>query len=259
MFNVYNFALAGGFAALALIDALAPARHYPQARWWRVRGVTSAIVYLALASYAPFLWHDALSGAALFDASSWTLPLAVAVGYAALQFFQYLWHRAQHRFDILWRVFHQMHHSAERFDIYGALYFHPLDMLGFTFSSSFALTVVFGLTPEAAAITGVLAGLISIFSHANLRTPRWLGYLIARPEVHAVHHQRGRHGSNYGELMIWDLVFGTFYNPRNWNAEVGFYDGASERVLDMLLWRDVSEPPVDIPRKLTPAVLKKFA
>jgi sterol desaturase/sphingolipid hydroxylase (fatty acid hydroxylase superfamily) len=33
--------------------------------------------------------------------------------------------------NILWRIFHQMHHSAERLDTYGAFYFSPYDMIGF--------------------------------------------------------------------------------------------------------------------------------
>ena len=41
-----------------------------------------------------------------------------------------------HSSDLLWRVFHQTHHSAERVDIWGALYFHPLDVIGFAFVGS---------------------------------------------------------------------------------------------------------------------------
>ena len=241
MFNVYNYLLAGGYGLFVLFDAFAPARRFPAMRWWRLRGVVSAVLYIALASYSPYLWMGWLDGFTLIDASSLPLLLAVPLGYAALQLCQYGWHVALHKSDFLWRTFHQMHHSAERLDVYGSLYFHPFDMVGFTFSSSFALTVVAGIDPFAAAVVGVLAGLVSMFSHANLRTPHWLGYLIARPEVHARHHERGRHTGNFGELMIWDQLFGTFDNPRTWQGEAGFYDGASERVVDMLLFRDISD------------------
>lgn len=259
MFSVYNLLLMGVFALFVLIDYLAPARQFPESRWWRLRGIASALVYFALATYAPFMWSDALSAYLFMDATDWSLLVAVPLGYAFMQLVQYLWHRALHRFDVLWRLFHQMHHSAERLDIYGALYFHPLDVIGFTFANSFALTVVIGLSPSAAALCGVVSGLLALFSHANLRTPRWLGFFVARPEVHAVHHQRGRHGSNYGELMLWDQVFGSFHNPPRAQSEVGFYDGASERVIDALLGRDISEPPQVNPDALRPAVLKKFA
>lgn len=38
------------------------------------------------------------------------------------------------------------------------------------------------------------------------------------------------------------MLFGTFRNPKTMNEEAGFYDGASSRVGEMLLGRDVSEP-----------------
>ena len=37
-------------------------------------------------------------------------------------------------------------------------------------------------------------------------------------------------------------LFGTFNNPRNYENETGFYDGASKRVVDMLLFRNVDQP-----------------
>jgi sterol desaturase/sphingolipid hydroxylase (fatty acid hydroxylase superfamily) len=42
-----------------------------------------------------------------------------------------------------------MHHSAERMDSYGAFYFSPLDIVGFTFLTSLSLTVVVGLSAQA--------------------------------------------------------------------------------------------------------------
>jgi sterol desaturase/sphingolipid hydroxylase (fatty acid hydroxylase superfamily) len=88
----------------------------------------------------------------------------------------------------------------------------------------------------------------SLFQHANLRTPRWLGYLIQRPESHGIHHQRGIHAFNYGDLPIWDMVFGTFRNPPTWHGVGGYADGDSARLAPMLLGRDISTPPPAAPR-----------
>ena len=60
----------------------------------------------------------------------------------------YAWHRAMHRSNFLFRTLHQMHHSAERVDVWGALYFHPLDLTLFAFVYSFMLVVVAGVTPR---------------------------------------------------------------------------------------------------------------
>jgi sterol desaturase/sphingolipid hydroxylase (fatty acid hydroxylase superfamily) len=107
-------------------------------------------------------------------------------------------------------------------------------------------TLVFGpflgLMPEAAALANLFLTFNAFFQHANIRTPRWLGYIIERPESHGVHHERGVHAYNYSDLPLWDIVFGTFRNPATFEQKVGFYDGASTRVKDMLLGRDVSVP-----------------
>ena len=47
---------------------------------------------------------------------------------------------------------------------------------------------------------------------------------------------------------VIDMLFGTYENPETFEGEAGFYDGASNRVVDMLLGRDVSEPEAAIRR-----------
>jgi sterol desaturase/sphingolipid hydroxylase (fatty acid hydroxylase superfamily) len=147
-----------------------------------------------------------------------------------------------HGSNMLWRAFHQLHHSAERLDTYGAFWFSPLDMFGWTALSSICLTLVVGVTPEAAVLVLYVTTFLSVFQHANVRTPRWLGFVVQRPESHSYHHERGVHARNYSDLPIFDLAFGTFYNPQGFAAATGFYDGASDRVGAMLAMRDVAEP-----------------
>jgi sterol desaturase/sphingolipid hydroxylase (fatty acid hydroxylase superfamily) len=81
-----------------------------------------------------------------------------------------------------------------------------------------------------------------VLQHANVRTPRWLGYVVQRPESHSRHHARGVHAGNYSDLPIFDLLFGTFDNPPAFAKRAGFYDGASARVAEMLSFRDVAAP-----------------
>ncbi len=153
------------------------------------------------------------------------------------------YHRTAHRFDVLWRLAHQMHHSAEAMDAFSAQYLHPVDVFMFTSLGSLVFYPLLGLTVEAGLVAGAWLGFNAMFQHANVRTPRWIGYLIQRPESHVVHHQRGRHRYNYANLPLWDMAFGTFRNPRSVDGvAAGFYTGASSRILDMLLFRDVSRP-----------------
>lgn len=58
----------------------------------------------------------------------------------------------------------------------------------------------------------------------------------------AIHHGRGLHRYNYADMPVFDMVFGTFRNPQGYEMEIGFYHGASARVIDMLTFRDVATP-----------------
>ncbi|MNC86386.1 hypothetical protein D3C83_20410 [compost metagenome] len=99
-----------------------------------------------------------------------------------------------------------------------------------------------GLAPEAATLVIYATTFFGIFQHSNIRTPRWLGYLVQRPESHSRHHARGVHAGNYADLPLIDMLFGTFHNPRDFARETGFYPGASARIAEMLCLRDVSQP-----------------
>lgn len=237
-----SLAILGIYAALILWESIAPARALPKAPAWRLRGITAFVVYFFLSSYLPLLWGEALASHTLFDLGTLPTWAGVLAGVATYQFLAYWWHRGMHGSTLLWRVFHQMHHSAERLDTWSAFWLSPLDMAGFTAVTSLALVGVVGLSPQATALTLLVLTLMSIFTHTNVRTPRWLGYVVQRPENHSWHHARGRHRDNYSELPLFDLLFGTFSNPAEFAPATGFHDGASLRVAEMLVFRDVSEP-----------------
>ena len=246
MANLPLFVLVGLFGVLAVLDVARPARHFEVLPRWRAKGVLFFVLSLALSAAVPLLTDPWLARHQLIDASALGIAGGSVVGVLVAQLVGYWWHRALHRIPLLWR-FHQMHHSAERIDVYGALYFHPLDVAGFTIMSSVALILLVGVRTEAAVIASVTTTCIAIFNHANVRTPRWLGYIIQRPENHAVHHERGVHAFNYGDIALWDLVFGTHQNPETWQGQGGYYHGASQRVGEMLLLADVTDEPTSRP------------
>jgi sterol desaturase/sphingolipid hydroxylase (fatty acid hydroxylase superfamily) len=99
-----------------------------------------------------------------------------------------------------------------------------------------------GIVSAWATVVIYATTFLAVFQHSNIRTLRWLGYVLQRPESHSRHHARGVHAGNYADLPIIDMLFGTFHNPADFARETGFYDGASARVVDMLCLRDVSEP-----------------
>ncbi len=233
----------GTYALMMLLEALLPARRYPRRRLWRLQGFAFLVMMAVVATFTPLvLPGDWLVAHRLFDGSSLGVVGGTVVGYAAVSLVSYGWHRAAHRFGFMWRTFHQLHHAPQRLDMGGAALFHPLEIVVFVGLSSVVTTLVLGLRPEAAALTGFVAQFYSFFQHLNVRTPRWLGYLIQRPEAHFVHHQRDVHAHNYGDLPIWDILLGTFENPAHFGeGGVGFEEPADQRYGAMFATRDVSD------------------
>ena len=241
LLNPVSLMLFALFGALMLWEFLAPARRLPDVPGWRWRAVLVFASYFLLSSYLPLLWAEYLLPLQWFDLTrlgAWTGGL---VGLLVYQACAYAWHRTIHASDWAWRGFHQMHHSAERLDTLSAFWFSPLEMVGWT-AVARGSDAVLGLSPQATTVALLSATLLAMFSHTNVRTPRWLGYLVERPESHSWHHARGHHRDNYSELPVFDMLFGTFRNPRDFAPETGFYDGGSRRVLEMSLAQDVSVP-----------------
>ena len=240
MFGPYHLIALGLFGAFAALDGVARARLFPEVPLWKLKGVAFTLLYFAVATFAPLMWDGLLGQYQLVDGSALPFWAQVLTGFLALQLLTYAWHRTMHKTPVLWRWFHQLHHSAERVDIWGAFYFHPFDMIGWAVVGSLALVLGIGLTAEAAMIVSVMATFCSMFQHANIRTPRWIGYFVTRPESHSVHHQRDLHAYNYGDIPLFDMLFGTFRNPREWSGEVGFFDGSSRKLAPMLVGKVIA-------------------
>lgn len=230
------------YAGLMIWEALFPARMLPTVKYWKLKGLIFFVIYFYLSSYLPLLWNEYLSAYQLLDLTALGTLGGALAGVLMYQFGVYVWHRSMHKNNVLWRVFHQMHHSAERVDTFGAFLFSPMDMIGYTVLGSLLLVLVAGFSPQASTIILLTNTFFAMFQHANIHTPVWLGYIVQRPEGHVLHHARGIHGYNYSDISIYDMVFGTWKNPKNFEHENGFYPGASSRVLDMLLFKDVAEP-----------------
>jgi sterol desaturase/sphingolipid hydroxylase (fatty acid hydroxylase superfamily) len=234
----------GLYAALILLEALFPARPLPQVEGWKIKALIVFACYFLLSSYLPLLWGDTLAPYQLVNLEALNPLVGAGIGVLVYELLVYVWHRTMHRVHWIWRSFHQMHHSAERLDSYGAFYFSPLDIVGFTFLTSVSLTVV-GLSAQAVTYFLYATMFLGVFQHTNIRTPRWLGYIVQRPESHSVHHGRGIHQYNYSDLPLFDILFGTFRNPADFVSESGFYDGASTKVPQILAFKDIAGSDFD--------------
>jgi len=241
-----SLAVFGIYALLMLWEAFWPARSLPEVKYWKLKGLTAFMVFFFLSSYLPLLWDGQLSKYQVLDLSHLGTWFGALIGILIYEFGLYLWHRTMHNSDLLWKVFHQMHHSVERMDSYGAFYFSPMDMIGFSFLASLCLVVVAGFSPQATTLIILGTTFLSIFQHSNIKTPVWLGYLVQRPEAHTLHHAKGIHAHNYSDLPLYDILFGTFRNPKEHAHQSGFYQGASAKVGKMLMFNEISQDGKDV-------------
>jgi len=220
-------------------EAIWPARAFPKIRFWRLAGVGFLIVLMAFGVMTPMLLPvEWLAQHRLVDGTRLGVVGGVVVGLLASELVAYFVHRAAHRFSFMWRWVHQMHHATTRIDVASSALFHPGELVLQNLVSVGLGAFVFGLDPLAAGILGYLGAFMGIFQHMNVRTPRWIGYFVQRPEAHCIHHQLNVHAYNYGNITLWDMVFGTYRNPATFEGRVGFAERPS--IVKMLLGRDVS-------------------
>ena len=228
------------FLAALGLERLFPARPLPRVRLWVLKGFVFFVMTGLLNALLPALVGAHLEGLRVVSVEKLGLPAAVVVTLLVSELVAYVVHRTMHRVPFIWRWTHQMHHSAERMDVAGAAYFHPFDIAINVLALTTALALLH-VGPEAAALAGYLGFCCAIFQHLNVRTPHWIGFFVQRPEGHSVHHERGLHAYNYGNIALFDQLFGTYRNPETFSPVQGFWDGASKRVGAMLIGRDVGE------------------
>lgn len=233
------------FAAVAMltVEWAFPGRSWaPVAGWW-VRAAALNAVQAAMVFVAGVTWDRWFQGASLWSLEDLFGRTGGAIaGYLIITFIYYWWHRARHEVPILWRTLHQVHHSPQRIEVITSFYKHPAEIALNSILSSAILYLLCGLSAEGATLAVLLTALAELFYHWNVRTPYWVGFILQRPESHCVHHRRDWHRQNFSDLPLWDMLFGTFHNPRDGAPQCGFALEQERRLHAMLRWIDVNPP-----------------
>ena len=177
--------------------------------------------------------------------NQWPEAAQVALGLAIAEFGLYWGHRLAHEWPLLWR-FHAVHHSVRKLWFFNTGRFHFVDTLK-SLALSAPLLALAGAPGSVVMWTGAITAYIGFLTHCNVRMRTgWLDYVFNTPTLHRWHHSMDlREGNrNYGEnLMLWDLLFGTFFDDpaRTPPAEIGIREAMPRRFLGQLLapfrWR----------------------
>ncbi len=226
------------YIAIAVLERLVPLHE----EWRRDKGdlkadiglgVTNAIVNGAVqpltfaASVSLAGWISTHYGVRLWPAE-WPLMLQLIPALLIAELVEYSWHRSMHEIPWLWRI-HATHHSANRLYWFNALRFHPIDLLVAGPGKLIPLGIL-GADAPVIALVGVFSAVHGVYQHANI--PCRLGplnWVFSMAELHRWHHSPEIEEANHnygGNLIFWDIVFGTRYLPKDREppVEIGIGD-----------------------------------
>lgn len=221
--------VAGLFIFLA-VETFFPSRPWRGSRLKRiafhsaVAGLNTVIIRII--AYVPFLLWIVYVEEEGWGISRWLGLVGwteIIVSLVVLDFFDYIWHRMNHRVGFLWR-FHKAHHADTAMDVTTALRFHPTELLVSACMKALWV-VIWGPTVVAWFLFEGLISLCAQFHHSNIDFPdgmeRWLSWLVVTPRFHASHHAVDRQygDANFSTIIsIWDRLFGTYSQPANGGA-----------------------------------------
>jgi len=151
----------------------------------------------------------------LLNFSSLPMLIKVIIGIFLLDLVAYISHRLYHRYLLLWRC-HLVHHSDSSVDFTTHLRHHPFESL-ISLAINLAVIAMLGIPALAVFVYGLLAHVVSTFSHGNIVLSEQLDSFIRRfiitPDMHRVHHSVDKleTNSNYGIVFPWwDRLFNTY-------------------------------------------------
>jgi sterol desaturase/sphingolipid hydroxylase (fatty acid hydroxylase superfamily) len=148
--------------------------------------------------------------------ASWRGQLLFTLGYAVCwDLWQYLLHRLQHRFALLWET-HRFHHEETEVNAATQTRVHAISYL---LALVFHLPVIalFGLWAPPAIAAFLMFTLWGFVNHANLRLPLGpLTPIVAGPQFHRIHHSALPQHRDLNFAVLFpaiDMIFGTYYRP----------------------------------------------
>ena len=176
--------------------------------------------------------------------TSWHIILQVLLGLLIAEFGLYWAHRFAHEWAWLW-PFHAVHHSATRLWFFNTGRFHFVDTVK-SMLLGLPLLYIAGAPGVIFFWVSVMTAFIGILTHCNIEMRfGLLNYIFNTPGLHRWHHSMDlREGNkNYGEnLILWDLLFGTFFDAeRRPPAVIGIQEALPQswtgQLVAPFIWR----------------------
>ena len=236
-------AIVGVGILLIILERIYPDRVLPTVKGWWTRVVLINIMQFGIVVLGMFTWDVWFQGHQWFVLEGVPAFVLGFLGYLVITFVFYWWHRVRHERYFLWVTFHQLHHSASRLETITSFYKHPLEIVLNSLLMGSIAYLLLGLNVEAVAWTVLYSSVGEYLYHMNIRTPHWVGYFFQRPEMHKIHHKKGVHTNNFSDIPLWDMLFGTYENPKECKEDAcGFTDERETEFVKMLGFKNVNNP-----------------
>lgn len=164
---------------------------------------------------------------------AWPVPgwLLFVIGFLALDFADYVFHRLSHQARWLW-LLHSVHHSDPHVDVTTNLRAHPLHVMLSALTKPVVLAAI-GIPLWVWMLRELLSLPVTQLQHSSLRLPprveRALRHVILTPGLHRIHHSPDptQTNSNFGGVLpLWDKLFGTFRDDTWLHGDAPPDDGA---------------------------------
>ena len=222
-----------------LFERIKPGRMLPKIKNWYYMALMINVIQLIITLLTARLWIEIFGEISLFKIRNWQSEILQGFfGWLIGTFFFYWWHRVRH-IKGFWLIFHQLHHSPSRIEAVTSFYKHPIEILADAILSALILYPLLGCSLMGMFWYNCFAGIGEYLYHSNIKTPKWFRYFIQTPELHSVHHQFGVHKYNFGDITIWDRIFGTYKDTTEFVERCGFPKDAEHKLKEMLLFKDV--------------------
>jgi len=147
----------------------------------------------------------------------WPIWTQAVLMVLTVDFLRYWLHRFAHENDTLWRL-HAVHHSVEQLYWLNTARFHPLEKALQMMLDSLPFLLM-AVDARVLALYYVAYATNGFFQHCNIELHYGpLNYIVGSAETHRWHHSQSPReaNANYGNtVIVWDLIFGTWYLPRD--------------------------------------------
>lgn len=186
-------------------------------------------VYSVFDQYLMTFWEDTFGITRLDPFGQWPMIFQIIALLFILDFTNYWSHRLLHR-PWMWGI-HSLHHSDEDMNFSTSHRVHPLELV----QMKLVMVVIVGwlsLPIAAFAIAALTRSWYGLYVHSRFHFDHGrFRKVLASPNYHRWHHadDPAVYGKNLCDMFpIWDLAFGTHYDPGTCNIPQGVSDAPKD-------------------------------